>query len=134
MPSGTLMLLSVTAAFVSSSEGCGGRNTSTCRAATCSIRTRPVNSELNDQLTRASVRLSHTPFLSRNSIFATRRSTGMKPLIPSTLIESEDAMAATSAVPGGVCRPANSAAPATTTPPTVHARTRPQRIRRPVRC
>ena len=55
MPSGTLMPLSVTAAFVSSSEGCGGRNTSTCRAETCSTRTRPVNSELNDQLTRASV-------------------------------------------------------------------------------
>ena len=50
--------------------------------ATCSTRTRPLNSEAERPADPRIVERQPTPCLSRNSIFATCRSIGMKPLIP----------------------------------------------------
>ncbi len=112
-------------------DGSGARRTSTNAACSSSTRTRPVNSEANDQLSRAFSILSHGPCSSRSSTCATCRSVGKKPPSPDTRRVSFDASPASVRWPGGVCRKPNSTPTSTSRLPSTIAAMRSARIRRP---
>jgi hypothetical protein len=112
-------------------SGSGLRSTSTLRAVTASIRTRPVNSERNDQRACASSTESQAPCLSRISTLATCMSVGTKPVMPDTSSDGEEIALAIKRLPGPVCRPANASATVATMPPAVQPTIRRARIRRP---
>ena len=97
--------------------GSGARTTSTSAADSISTRTRPSNSEANDQRSRAFSTVSHGPCSSRSSMRAACRSVGKKPLRPETCSVSSETRPASVRWPGGVCRKANSSPSSATTPP-----------------
>ena len=115
------------------SSAIGLRSTSTLRAATASMRRRPVNIDRNDQRACASSTVSQTPCLSRISTLAICMSVGTNPVMPVTSSDEEEIALASNCLPGGVWRPPNSAAAVTTMPPAVQPMIRRARIRRPAR-